>query len=176
MAYQTGSTVLVQCSLSLHRYLHETPPGLSWHELSVCQRIIVPHSWVWKLGYDDCSHPHRKTSEHSRVVTGTYFKLCMTNTQCILYKVSTCDAFSPWIPLSFCSGCVDAHRHRQHYESFCLLYSITLYRWSSGLQRKCLWRAVLFTVIDAMRYKLRGSAKSHLSFFFSFSLSANRMA
>lgn len=61
-------------------------------------------------------------------------------------------------PLGFCSRCAYAHRHRQQYQS-CLLYSITLYRWSSGLQRKCLWQAVLFTVIDAMRYKLRGSAK-----------------
>lgn len=69
--------------------------------------------------------------------------------------------------------CYTSHRHRQQYESFCLLYSITLYRWSSGLQRKCLWQAVLFTVIDAMRYKLRGSAKYLLFsslFFFSFFL------
>lgn len=176
MAYQTGSILLVQCSLSLHIYPHEIYLGLSWHKLWVCQRIIVPLSWIGKFGYGEPSHPHRKTSEYSRMVVGMNFKLFVTNTQCILYKVSTCDAFSPWYPLGFCSRCVCAHRHRQQYESFCSLYSITLYRWSSGLQRKCLWQAVLFTVIDAMRYKLRGSAKY---LFFSslifFSLSANRM-
>lgn len=162
--------LLAHCSLSLHIHPHETSLGLSWHKLSVFQGIIVPLSWIWKLGYGEPSHPHRKISEYSRVVTGTNFKLCMSNTQCILYKVSTCGAFSPWYPLGFCSRCVYAHRHRQHYESFCSLYSIILYRWSSGLQRKCLWQAVLFTVIDAMRYKLRGSAKylliSHFFFFF----------
>lgn len=69
---------------------HETPLGLS-----VCQRIIVPLSWIWGLEYDKPSHPQKKTSEYSRVVIGKIFKLFMTSIQCILYKVMPSPLGSP---------------------------------------------------------------------------------